>query len=70
MAGFTTPPSRTVRGVLAPTVWLPEKSQVAVRLAWFSEQLPMAVLLAVRIAELLSLPNPVPDGNVIVMLLF
>ena len=68
--GFTTPPSWTVRGLPAATVSLANKPQVAVRLAWEREQLPMLVLLAVRISELLTLPSPVPDGKVTVIELF
>ena len=64
-----TPPSWTVSAVPLPTVWLPKKRYVAVRLAGSSEQLPMLVLLAVRISELLALLKTVPDGNVIVIAL-
>jgi hypothetical protein len=65
--GLPTPPSSTVRLAPAATVSLAKKPQVAVRLAWEREQLPMLVLLAVRICELLTLLSELPDGNVIVI---
>jgi hypothetical protein len=67
---LVTPPSWMVSRVPAATVSLAKKPQVAVRLAWEREQLPMLVLLAVRICELLTLLSDVPDGNVIVIELF